>query len=127
MVLPLYFNSRPVSHEGPFFRGFRQMTNTKQMLHSCIYHCVHTLNNLKSSLNVQTFVSAEQILAFFAQIEKLFAKRYSHLETAARYPVVEMSPKPKLTEDQRKQTLSRMSAREQFQKMVCTSCYVEMT
>jgi hypothetical protein len=109
-----------------FFRGFRQMTNTKQMLNSCIYHCVHTSNNLKSSLNVQTFVFAEQILAFSAQIEKHFAKRYSHVENAG-YPVVEMSPKLKLTEDQRKQTLSRMSAREQFQKMVCTSCYVEMT
>jgi hypothetical protein len=39
------------------------------MLHSCIYHCIYTLNNLKSSLNVQTFVSADQILAFFAQIK----------------------------------------------------------
>jgi hypothetical protein len=44
---------------------------------------------------------------FFVPIEYIFAKRYSRLESAW-YPVVEMLPKPELTEDQRKQTVSRL-------------------
>jgi hypothetical protein len=71
-----------------------KMTNIKKMLRS--YH-------LKSSLNVQLFISAHQIWASFAQIEYIFAKRYSSLETAG-YPVVEMLPKLELIEHQRKQT-----------------------
>jgi hypothetical protein len=58
LVLPMYFNIRPVSHdEGPLFRGFRQMTNTKKMLHTVVVSiiCDCTLNNLKSSLNVQIY------------------------------------------------------------------------
>jgi hypothetical protein len=41
---------------------------------------VHTLDYLKSSLNVQITVSADQSLAFFAKITYLFANRFSHLE-----------------------------------------------
>jgi hypothetical protein len=82
------------------------------MLRSCTYLSLHIISYisyyyLKTGLNVQIFISADQIMAFFAQIEYLFANRYSHSETAG-YPVAVRPPKPELTKDQRKKTGSRI-------------------
>jgi hypothetical protein len=56
------------------------------------------------------FVSADQILAFFAQIAYLFEIRHSHLATAG-YPAVEMPPKTELTAHQRKRIVSQLVLR----------------
>jgi hypothetical protein len=68
-VLPPYQNNSNPFHERSFFLAFRKMTNIKKMLRIWMYQCLSILNYLKSSLNVQIFVSVDQILAFFAQIE----------------------------------------------------------
>jgi hypothetical protein len=47
------------------------------------------------------------MLAFFAQIAYLAQNKHSHLAPPG-YPVVNMLPKPKLTADKRKQTVSSL-------------------
>ncbi len=69
LLPPYLYGGTRIVHEGPFLGGFRKMIDIKKMVRSCIYHCICIFNYLKSSLNVQIFVSADQILAFFAQIE----------------------------------------------------------
>jgi hypothetical protein len=81
--------------------GFQKITHMTKMLRICIYLCIYTSYYLKRRLNVQIFISADQIFAFFAQIEYLFPNRFSQVATAG-FPVVQMSPKIELTGDQRK-------------------------
>lgn len=74
------------------------------MLHSRIYHCVHTLNYPKGNLNVQNELPPTKF-DFFAHISYLFENRHSHLGTTG-YPEVKIPTKLELTKHKRKQTVS---------------------
>jgi hypothetical protein len=67
---------------------------------------MQTLNKRKDSLNVQKSILSLPILAFFAQVLKLWPM-IEHKKKIAK-PPVNMPPKPELTSDQRKQVVSQL-------------------